>query len=133
MDEVSKPNPPNKTNDDNELPSWDDDNFEPPEIAHPVRSIKSGDEGNDAEEEEDWLAPSGRDTGAPSVTSTSIKDQTHSSQYSTKQFERLSTPGSAKKRRCAICTRPISEGNANFCSKHKDVGDDSEGKEACIS
>ena len=110
---------------DDESLEWDDDDYKAPEIKLLPSSAAENLLGTDGDcekgcqiaNDDDWLAARSLDT--------SMKFKKASAVYLTKQFERLSTPGSSKKSRCAICTRPLDGASLKYCTKHtKHVGEE---------
>ena len=128
MDKLPDPTPtkttPTKTKTNNEELDWNDDGYEPAEIKLPanhgtehltqIEDTKDKEEQDHKVEKDEWLAPLHCGKGSETTTAQTAAKK----HYLTKQFERLSTPASAKKSRCVNCTRVVVEGS-KYCAKCK--------------
>eukprot|EP00522_Entomoneis_paludosa_P016244 CAMPEP_0172440022 /NCGR_PEP_ID=MMETSP1065-20121228/824_1 /TAXON_ID=265537 /ORGANISM="Amphiprora paludosa, Strain CCMP125" /LENGTH=167 /DNA_ID=CAMNT_0013188801 /DNA_START=154 /DNA_END=657 /DNA_ORIENTATION=- len=121
-----------ETDENSDALDWDDDDFEIGELPGPsavpaarAKDAKTSDKGayggikspNDDNDDsvDDWLSPiDSIEKGADDQSASAIKED----EFLTNQFERLRTPASKKKSRCAICTRPVQQKGSKLCNQH---------------
>mmetsp|Transcript_22264 Transcript_22264/g.52414 ORF Transcript_22264/g.52414 Transcript_22264/m.52414 type:complete len:171 (+) Transcript_22264:37-549(+) len=107
---------------------WDDEDFEfedlssdvEPKILPQKEANKSaGDACDDDDNDDDWMKPLASETG-PGQQDQTGNDREEA--FLTSQFQRLCTPVSQKKHRCAVCTRPVAAKKigsiAYYCQEH---------------
>jgi hypothetical protein len=121
--------------DEDSLCDWDDDEFELAELTiggtgtkatqnnNRANNNTTKEASNDDNGTDDWMQASVPQASSRTGTDNGDADKGDAAaageEFLTKQFQRLCTPVSKKKPRCANCTRPLQHEESRFCVKCK--------------